>query len=64
MGYEINVAFNGKHLFATHERSLSNLLPDDALKVFHLMEEKFPKSEGYEVTMTEWKTTRRQIQPE
>ena len=24
MGYEINVSLNGKHFFATHERSITN----------------------------------------
>lgn len=64
MGYEINVALNGKHLFATHERSLQGKLLIDALDVFHLVAEKFPESEGYTVTMTEWKTTRQHVQPE
>jgi len=46
--YEINVSLNGFHLFATHERSLTNEdLFEKALTVF---KEKFPKSEGYEIT--------------
>lgn len=57
MGYEINVALNGKHLFATHERSMSHMLLEQALDMLHLMAEKFPASDGYHVTMTERHTT-------
>jgi hypothetical protein len=64
MGYEINVAHNGRHLFATHERSMSNKLLEQALDMMRLMCEKFPESEGYEVTMTEWRTTGRKVSRE
>jgi len=64
MGYEINVSQNGRHLFATHERSMSNMLLEDALDMLHLMSDKFPKSEGYEVTMTECRTYRNDITPQ
>lgn len=49
--YEINVALNGKHFFATHERSLTDQWKMlDCLKVF---KEKFPESEGYSITVSE-----------
>lgn len=48
--YEINVAKDGRHLFATHERSLTNKW--DYEKVMKIMKEKFPASEGYNVTAT------------
>ena len=52
--YEINVSLNGRHLFATAERSLITSADyASALKIFH---EKFPKAEGYEVRGTYWQT--------
>lgn len=53
MYYEINVALNGRHFFATHERSLNTW--SKAMEVWKVFVEKFPRSEGYEVTMTEKK---------
>jgi hypothetical protein len=64
MGYEINVALNGQHLFATHERSMSNMLLEQAVDMLHLMAEKFPESDGYHVTMTELRITRTRITTE
>ena len=52
MYYEINVSLNGKHLFATAERSISNRWELD--KVYHIFKEKFPESEGYEMSVTMW----------
>jgi hypothetical protein len=45
--YEINVALNGKHLFATAPRSLQT--EKEARKLYKVFKEKFPKSEGYEL---------------
>lgn len=50
--YEINVALNGKHLFATSERSCTTR--SECEKVFSIIKKKFPKSEGYDVTVTYW----------
>lgn len=52
MYYEINVALNGKHLFATAERSITTSW--DAEKVYKLFKEKFPENEGYEISITYW----------
>lgn len=50
--YEINVALNGSHLFATATRSLKTLERAKALaKIFKI---KFPESEGYDVSMTHY----------
>ena len=47
MYYEINVALNGKHFFATHERSITNY---DKLKiVFAELDKRFPSEEGFEL---------------
>lgn len=50
MHFEINVAKDGKHLFATHERSLRE--EDKAQMVYLLFKMRFPETEGYSVTMT------------
>jgi hypothetical protein len=48
MYYEINVALNGKHFFATDKRSCTN--QSDATTVLTTMLEKFPQSEGYSIS--------------
>lgn len=52
MWYEINVSRFGKHLFATHERSITS--QGKAMEIKELFDEKFPASEGYHVTVTKW----------
>lgn len=52
MHYEINVALNGSHLFATHERSIVDKEKLEELK--KLFKEKFPESEGYSLSFTRW----------
>ena len=53
MGYEINISLDGKHLFATHERSVTNVRK--LQEVLPILMEKFPSSEGYKITVTEWR---------
>lgn len=48
--YELNVSLNGKHLFATHPRSLTH--PMDAAKLKELFEKKFPASKGYQIDVS------------
>lgn len=48
--YEINVAKNGMHLFATHERSLTS--EQKALEAFMELRTRFPSGEGFSVSMT------------
>ena len=52
MYYEINVALNGKHLFATHERSIRS--EGELKRVLAILVEKFPESEEYSVSVTKW----------
>lgn len=54
MYYEINVALNGRHFFATAERSITDRITLD--KVIHTFKEKFPASEGYELSVTKYET--------
>ena len=49
MYYEINISLNGKHFFATSERSITNKSTLD--KVYKTLKEKFPKEEGYNITV-------------
>lgn len=58
-GYEINVAVKNKngrwrHLFATDTRSLHT--EKDAKELYELFKEKFPESEGYDISVTYWET--------
>jgi len=48
--FEINVAKDGKHLFATHQRSLKTKA--EALELYTLFSKKFPKAHGYSVSLT------------
>lgn len=52
MHYEINVSHNGKHLFATAERSLTTL--GEAKRVYDKIKKVFPESEGFKLTVTKW----------
>ena len=59
MYYEINVSLNGKHYFATHERSITT--EKEALLLFEVFSQKFPASEGYQVSLTHWQKMGYQI---
>lgn len=52
MYYEINVSLNGRHLFATAERSVTTL--NEAERMYNLFKEKFPESEGYHISVTQY----------
>lgn len=52
MHYEINVSHNGRHLFATHARSITNT--SDLQRVAPEIMARFPTSEGFEVTATHY----------
>ena len=54
MHYEINVARNGHHYFATTERSLRD--EAKAALTFRDFKERFPESEGFSVTCTMFET--------
>ncbi len=51
--YEFNVSKNGKHVFATADRSA--ITASEAVKLNELLTTKFPSSEGYDIEMTYWK---------
>lgn len=52
MYYEINVALNGQHFFATNSRSIQTLHKlKDVIAAF---EAKFTSAEGYSISVTRW----------
>lgn len=52
MYYEINVSLDGRHFFATAKRSITS---QNTLKiVYKVFKEKFPASEGYEISVTRY----------
>lgn len=54
MHYEINVALNGSHFFATADRSFQS---EHSLKAaIKLFKKKFPVSEGYSILVTKWES--------
>lgn len=54
MYYEINIALNGSHLFATAERSIRD--EEKLFTVLKLLDKKFPAEEGYKISCTYWRT--------
>jgi hypothetical protein len=54
MHYEINVSYQGWHLFATAERSIKSTL--ELKKVMTVFKVKFPEEEGYSVSVTRLET--------
>jgi hypothetical protein len=52
MYYEINVSRNGKHLFATAERSVTSNAELQA--VYPVISKAFPVAEGFSVSVTKW----------
>lgn len=59
MGYEINVTLNGKHFFATHERSA--MMEHELKRILTVFMKKFPKEEGYEISVTRWEKIGKRI---
>ena len=59
--YEINVAKDGHHLFATHERSLTSA--HRTKEVYDKLVDAFPKNEGYSINITYWETVGETITP-
>ena len=62
MYYEIIVSKNGHHLFATAERSIIARYQLDT--IYSIFEEKFPKEEGYKITVQRWEKTGKFIEME
>ena len=50
--YEVNVALNGKHFFATAPRSATDHAA--AKELTQQLKARFPEAEGYSVTCTHW----------
>lgn len=54
MYFEINVALNGRHYFATAERSLRD--EASARQVAEDLSRRFPEHEGFSITLTRYET--------
>lgn len=54
MYYEINVALNGQHFFATDKRSITNKIALEV--VYKILKEKFPLEEGYSIIVSQVET--------
>ncbi len=52
MHFNINVTYNGQHLFATADHSITNTY--ELRKVYEHFQKKFPKSENYSLEVTLW----------
>lgn len=59
--WEICVSHNGRHFFATHERSLAGKTEEDARCVADAIAKRFTKEDGYMVTLTKWTVTGERI---
>jgi hypothetical protein len=59
MVYEINIAKNGQHYFATHERSISTI--EKATEIHEKLSKVFPESEGYKLSLTKWEKIGKEI---
>ncbi len=55
MWYEINVSKDGKHYFATHERSITTI--DRAVEIRDRLKKAMPEEEGFSYTITQWQKT-------
>lgn len=55
--FRVNVARNGRHLFATAEESAVD--EREARNLMTLFRSKFPEAEGYSVTCTYWQVVGR-----
>ena len=62
MYYEINVSLNGAHFFATAKRSITNEYQLE--RVYNIFKEKFPKEDGYAITVTKWEKVGKHIEME
>lgn len=58
---EINVSKNGRHFFATAQRSIRTYPEDHFNEVLKTFIEKFPESEGYKISATKWESRGKHI---
>lgn len=62
MEFEINVAYKGKHFFATHPRSATCYR--EAIEIYKEISSRFKESEGYEISVSEWQSVGQDITKE
>jgi hypothetical protein len=59
MWYEINVSKDGKHYFATHERSISTVAK--AIEIRDLLKKAMPEEEGFKYIIHQCQRTSMEI---
>jgi hypothetical protein len=59
--YEINIAKEGHHLFATADRSLSSR--SKTKLVYDRLKAAFPEEEGYSITISYWSHVGEDVDP-
>jgi hypothetical protein len=52
MNYEINIALHGHHYFATATRSMNFMTQEDAITMYDMFKEKFPRTDGFTVSLS------------
>ena len=62
MYYEINIAKNGSHFFATAERSITDR--KKLSTVYNKLKEAFPEEEGYSIMVNRYEERGTWINPE
>ena len=55
--FEFNVSYEGRHYFATAPRSFPASQVSKAQRFYSDLRERFPESEGFNVTVTAWECT-------
>lgn len=59
--YEINVAKDGKHVFATSPHSGQFWTEEQANEMYEMLRTRFPAEEGYSLSMTYWECAGKQV---
>ena len=54
MHYEINISLNGRHYFATAERSIRDY--DDMVEIYKKLKKAFKQEYGYSINVTKYET--------
>lgn len=55
MYYEINISLNGRHFFATAERSITS--ESELKNVYTALKERFKEEDGFKLSVTKWSKT-------
>jgi hypothetical protein len=62
MHYELNVSKDGRHVFATHPRSV--LTEREAARLYVLFTQAFPEAKGYQIMVDRFNETYTRLRPD